>query len=180
MRTVAHYSRTETVWSLMRPLKHHEIASGRVRENYKSTKTLWHYISASTTVAAGLSRDRCARFAGRYRGGGAAVALISFCGNLASHGNPVVVGRFMSARCWPKVLLAAKTYGSVFYDKLSPLDSSGEMVGPVRNHVTMKEWGDMSQVFIGNAGVSVCEFPPASPPWGTPPVTYSTHCRPPR
>jgi hypothetical protein len=52
--------------------------------------------------------------------------------------------------CWPKVLLAAKTYGSVFYDKLSPSIARGEVVGPVRDHVTMERWGDMSQVFIGN------------------------------
>jgi hypothetical protein len=32
--------------------------------------------------------------------GGAAVALISFCGNLASHGSPLVVGRFISALLW--------------------------------------------------------------------------------
>src|SRR5690348_293590 len=37
---------------------------------------------------------------------------------------------------WPEVLLAAKTYGSVFYDKSSPFDSSGGVVVvPVRNHV---------------------------------------------
>jgi len=58
---------------------------------------------------------------------------------------------------WPEVLLPAKTYGSLLYDKLSPLDSSGEVVGPVRNDVTMEEWGNMSQVFIGNVGTRLAE-----------------------
>src|ERR1700737_3801333 len=39
----------------------------------------------------------------------------------------------------PKVLLAAKTYRSIFYDKSPPLNGSGEMVGPVRNYVTIKQ-----------------------------------------
>jgi hypothetical protein len=42
----------------------------------------------------------------------------------------------------PKILLAAKTYGSVFLRQVAPLDSSGEVVGPVWNHVTMEEWGN--------------------------------------
>ena len=33
----------------------------------------------------------------------------------------------------------------------------GEVVGPVRNHVTMKQWGDMSQVFIGNGRARLTE-----------------------
>jgi hypothetical protein len=48
------------------------------------------------------------------------------------------------------VLLAAKTYGSVFYDKVDPRDSTGKMVGSIRNHVAMVQWGDASQVFNGN------------------------------
>src|SRR6478672_7343906 len=50
----------------------------------------------------------------------------------------------------PRVLLAAKTYTVAYSRQVAPLDSSGEVVGPVRNHVTMKQWGDMSQVFIAN------------------------------
>jgi hypothetical protein len=58
---------------------------------------------------------------------------------------------------WPTVLLAAKTYGSVFYDKLTPLDSSGKMVGSIRNHVAMEQWGDASRVFNGNGGARLPE-----------------------
>jgi hypothetical protein len=38
---------------------------------------------------------------------------------------------------WPTVLLAAKTDGSVFYDKLTPSISSEEMVGPIQNHLAI-------------------------------------------
>ena len=55
----------------------------------------------------------------------------------------------------PKVLIAATTYGSVFYDKSSPLDSSGEVVGPVRNHVAMEEW-EKREPDLPAVGVSVC------------------------
>ena len=48
-------------------------------------------------------------------------------------------------------------HGSVFYDKLSPVNSSGEVVGPVRNHVTMEQWGDAGQVFDGNGGARLPE-----------------------
>jgi hypothetical protein len=40
---------------------------------------------------------------------------------------------------WPKVLLAAKTYGSVFYDKSPPIDSSVEVVGAVLVPKTLAE-----------------------------------------
>src|SRR5580704_17667319 len=43
------------------------------------------------------------------------------------------------------------------YDKLSPSIARGEVVGPVRNHVTMEEWGNMSQVFVGNGRASLPE-----------------------
>jgi hypothetical protein len=76
------------------------------------------------------------------------------------------MGRWLVCQSsWPEVLLAAKTYGSVFYDKLSPSIARGEVVGPVRNHVTMKQWGDVSQVFIGN-GHARLRIALVSPPHG--------------
>jgi hypothetical protein len=63
-------------------------------------------------------------------------------------------GRRVQAYCkWPKVLLAAKTYASVFYDKLP---------WPIARGFTND----------GNTRASVLR--------GTLSASYSTHCRPPR
>ena len=44
---------------------------------------------------------------------------------------------YRTLQYWAKVLLAAKTYGSVFYEQVAPIDRSGEVVGPVESHVPM-------------------------------------------
>ena len=59
---------------------------------------------------------------------------------------PVEFGLSPYVGYWPTALLAARTYGSIFCDKLTPSISSGKMVGSIRYHVAMEQWGDASQV----------------------------------
>jgi hypothetical protein len=73
---------------------------------------------------------------------------------------------------WPEVLLAAKSYGSVFYDKWSRLNSRGRWY---RNHVAMAFEELVSSfrraVIVWNAKPGLASKAPHVP--------YSTHCRPP-
>jgi hypothetical protein len=54
----------------------------------------------------------------------------------------------------PTVLLAAKTYGSVFYDKLTP--SIVQTKWSIRNYMTMEQWGDASRSRGSSSKGSTC------------------------